>query len=86
MLNLFDKWLKENGYDITPDDIDLTSKEDETLLAFKMYLHETHYADMISYMREIGIKIPITGTNWPMFPANVRTERYRLHRQPYLLL
>ncbi len=74
MLNLFDKWLKDNGYDKTSADIDLTSKEDETLLAFKMYLHETHYKDMISYMREIGIKIPITGTNWAMFPANVKTQ------------
>ncbi len=74
-LGLFDKWLRENGYDMKASDFDLVGdKENDILVAFKMYIQEKHYADMISYMREIGVKIPINGTNHAIVPANIKTQ------------
>ncbi len=73
-LVLFDNWLIENGYDKRAKDFDLNDREDEILIAFKMYLQEKHYVDMISYMREIGVKIPINGTNHSICPANIKTQ------------
>lgn len=73
-LNLFDKWLTDNNIAKKAGDFDLNDMEDETIISFKMHLQETHYADMIAYMRSIGVKIPITGTNHAICPANVKTQ------------
>ncbi len=75
ILALFDKWLKENGYDKTSADFDFKNdSENETIVDFKIYIQEKYYEEMFSYMREIGIKIPLNGTNHSIVPANVKTQ------------
>ncbi len=74
LLGIFDKWLRSNGYSENASDFDLADMENEILIDFKMHLQEKHYTDMISYMREIGVKIPINGTNYSMSPANIKTQ------------
>ncbi len=82
-----DIWLKENKIDKSAEDIDLYDFEDETLIDFKMYIQEKYYKEMYSYMRECGVKIPITGTNWNSTPANVKnqlvTDFYDAHAYLY---
>ncbi|NLD86699.1 MAG: hypothetical protein GX633_00360, partial [Clostridiales bacterium] len=61
--NLFDAWLKENNIEYDAFSCDLTAK-DKPLVDFKIYIQEKYYVDMINFQRDIGVKIPITGTNW----------------------
>lgn len=73
--NKFDEWLKENKVDKKASDYESFDTDDEHLVAFKMYLHTEYYKELYDFMREIGIKIPITGTNYRPFPAVVETQR-----------
>lgn len=70
----FNKWLVQNKIDKKADDFDYGDFENETLIDFKIYLQESYYKEMYSFMRECGVKIPITGTNWSSCPANIKTQ------------
>lgn len=72
--DLFGAWLKENNIDKKPDDFEYKGDIDEILIDFKIYLEEKYYKEMCAYMRECGVKIPITGTNWSSCPANQKTQ------------
>ncbi len=74
-LNKFDKWLADNGIDKKAADFDLAlANEDETITDFNIYLQEEYYKIIYSYMRECGVKIPITGNNWKGTPGNTKTQ------------
>lgn len=34
------------------------------MIDFKLYLTDKYYSQMYQHLRDIGVKIPITGTNW----------------------
>lgn len=73
-LAMFDEWLKEKNIDQKAADFDLSDYDNETLIAFKIDLQTKYYREMTEYMRQVGIKIPICGTNWTSSPANVKTQ------------
>ncbi len=70
----FDKWLSEKGIDKKAEDFDYSDFADETLIDFKVYLQEKYYKIMTDEMKNCGVKIPLTGTNWSYCPANVKTQ------------
>ena len=70
----FDIWLKDNNIDKKACDFDLLNFDDETIIDFKIYMQEKYFKDMRDHMRECGVKIPITGTNWTSSPANLKTH------------
>ena len=72
--NLFDAWLKEKGIDYNAFNCDINNKDDEILINFKIELQEKYYKEMIDFMRDIGVRIPITGTNWSTSSANCKTQ------------
>ncbi len=59
----FKEWLEKEGKEADWENIDLFAA-DPTLIEFKLYMTEKYYLDMQQYFRELGVKIPITGTNW----------------------
>lgn len=59
----FKQWLEEQGIDYDWENCDLYA-EDECMLQFKMYMTKKYYREMYDYMRGIGVKVPIAGTNW----------------------
>ena len=71
--DLFAEWLKEKGkqYDAYTCDV---NGNDDILVEFKIHLQQQYYIEMISYMREIGVKIPITGTNHTVNSANCKAQ------------
>ena len=73
-LTYLDEWLKANGIDRRAEDFDLHSSEDRDFLDFKIYLQAKYYSEIIGAMRDAGVKIPITGTNWPVVPDNYRAH------------
>ena len=59
----FRDWLKEQGIEYDWENCDLYTGDDE-MVNFKIYITKKYYQEMYDYMRSIGVKIPITGTNW----------------------
>lgn len=70
----FNEWLKEKGIDRRAEDIFTMDKEDLDLLAFKGELQARYYAEMMTHMRSVGVKIPIAGTNWNVTPGNYPSQ------------
>ncbi|NMA09146.1 MAG: hypothetical protein GX929_08555 [Clostridiales bacterium] len=71
--SLYDKWLKTKGLTDDAFSCDLSANI-PSLIEFKIYLQEKYYDEMIGFLREIGVKIPLCGTNWAMCGANVKTQ------------
>ena len=69
-----DAWLAENGYSQKAEEFDPLDQKNEILIDFKIWLQEKYYQDMMAWMRQCGVKIPITGTNWTGTPANLKTQ------------
>ena len=70
----FDKWLAEQGDTRTSADFEINDLQDETVLSFREYLQEKYYHEMMDWMRQCGVKIPINGTNHTISPLNVKTQ------------
>ncbi len=70
---LFDQWLKEKGlaYDAFACDV---NANDAPLIRFKMEVQEAYYRELYDLMREIGVRIPIAGTNWMTANANTKAN------------
>lgn len=67
-------WLADNGIEYDWQNTDFYTVDD-TMVAFKIHLTKKYYAELYGYMREIGVKIPIAGSNWaPHVSACVKTE------------
>jgi len=60
---MFRAWLDKKGLSYDWEHCDLYAA-DEEMLQFKFDLSKKYYAELYNHMRTIGVKIPITGTNW----------------------
>jgi hypothetical protein len=70
---MFDKWLKNKNLKKPEGDIVYPS-DDPIVIDFLIEVQENYYKEMISHLRDIGVKIPITGTNWAKNAANRKTQ------------
>lgn len=68
------EWLEREKIDYPLEAVDFNS-QDETMIRFKMYVQEKYYREIYDFMRDIGVKIPITGTNWSINAANTKTQK-----------
>jgi len=59
----FKAWLEENGIDYDWENCDLFTGDDP-MIQFKIWRTRAYYEEVRDHMRAIGVKIPITGTNW----------------------
>lgn len=62
--DLLADWVKETGAELDPYTCNINDFDDPVQAAFRVKLQEDHYIDMMNCLREIGVKIPICGTNW----------------------
>jgi len=74
---LFRAWLDENGMEYDAENGDLMARV-APVIRFKTHLHKAYYTEMMAYLREIGVRHPVTGTNWTqhaaLFDANRVTD------------
>ena len=73
MENLYRKWAKEKKVKLPEEKIDFT-KSDDSMLKFFSDVTADYYREMISHMRELGVKIPIAGTNWTRNAAHLAAQ------------
>ena len=73
LVTRFGEWLTANK--LTGDaEAKAADANDEDFTNFRIELQESYYREMIGYMRSLGVKIPIAGTNWNHKPANYRAQ------------
>ena len=60
---MFKAWLEENGIEYDWENCDLFT-EDDPMIQFKIWQTSKYYNEMRDHMISVGVKIPITGTNW----------------------
>jgi len=60
---LFKAWLEENKLEYDWEHCEMYAQV-QPLVDFKLELTRKYYREMYDYMRALGVKIPITGTNW----------------------
>ena len=72
--NMFDAWLKENSIEFDAYAVELDDNTAEPLVNFKIEVMEKYYIDMYTFLRKIGVKIPINGTNWQRNGAVTKTQ------------
>lgn len=63
---LFKKWLEEKGIEYDWENSPFYEKEGPSV-DFKIELTKNYYKEMIAFLRGIGVKTPITGTNMVPF-------------------
>ena len=62
---MFAEWLEKHGItDTDPETVDLNTRENVTLNRFKIEVVENYYNSMFEYMRSLGVRVPLTGTNF----------------------
>lgn len=59
----FRDFLTQNNMEYDWEHCDLFTK-DEPMVLFKIDITKKYYQQMYNHMRSIGVKVPITGTNW----------------------
>jgi len=60
---MFKVWLEKNAVEYDWEHCDLYA-QDQPLLQFKLETTQNYLKEMYDHMRSLGVKIPITGTNW----------------------
>ena len=60
----FQAWRKEHGLEPVETPVDFDDRTREDLVPFKYELQRKYFDEMNAYMKSIGIRIPIAGTNW----------------------
>lgn len=65
---MFAQWLEEHGASFDWEHCDLYGNAPE-LIDFKVWVTKKYYTEMRDYLRALGVRIPITGTNWLMTDA-----------------
>jgi len=62
---MFKQWASENNIDLVKEKIDFTIPT-PAILRFFHKIQIDYYQEMLSYLKEIGVRVPITGSNWSM--------------------
>ncbi|HHW09666.1 MAG TPA: hypothetical protein GXX29_06810 [Firmicutes bacterium] len=71
--DLFTKWLHDKNLEKPAGDIAYPS-DNPVIVRFLMDVQMSYFREMYDHLREMGVKIPITGTNWAINAANRKTQ------------
>lgn len=61
--SLYRTWAREHAIQLAPGSIDFT-QPDPLMARFFVALMQDHDREMIANLRQIGVRIPVNGTNW----------------------
>jgi hypothetical protein len=61
---IYRKWAEENDLLVEAEYVDFLDENNNDITRFFCRVLEDYYLEIIEHLREIGVKIPITGTNW----------------------
>jgi len=61
--DMYRKWAKENNVDVGSEPVDFTNYT-EPILRFLHEVQRSYYKEMSGYLRSIGVRVPMSGSNW----------------------
>ena len=70
----FGVWLQQKGLSFDAFGCDI-NQDVEPLVSFKIELQTGYYREMYDYMRHVGVKVPICGTNWRINGAVTKSNQ-----------
>ncbi len=69
---MFKTWLEKNGKEADWENLPVFN-DDPVHAEFKVEVSKNFYREMVEHMRSLGVKIPLTGTNWVReYPGSIR--------------
>lgn len=71
--DLYRKWASERKVRVVNEQV-LFDKNDIKIQEFFTHITKEYYSEMILHMREMGVKIPISGTNWTRNTAHLTAQ------------
>lgn len=80
-------WAARNGVPAGKDQVNFAADTPE-VIAFIVDVQKSFYSEMIRHLRQLGVRIPITGTNWalggiPLLAAQMATDYTDSHTYWY---
>ena len=60
---MYRAWAKENGVTLPEGTIDFRSRTD-AMVRFFIHVQDAYHAEMGAFLRGIGVRVPMTGSNW----------------------
>ena len=63
-------WAAAQGRALSPEPIDFAG-DDETVIAFLGEVQRDYFSTMLQHLRQLGVRIPIAGTNWALGGATL---------------
>ena len=70
---MFAAWLKEQGIEYDAFGCPFFNT-DKPMTDFRIYLHRKFCEEMYAHLRSLGVKVPITGTNWAHTHALLKAQ------------
>lgn len=70
---MYRKWAAENKVKVGKEKVEF-DKNDINIQKFFIKVTTDYYQEMIAHMRNIGVKIPIAGTNWTINAAHLTAQ------------
>ncbi|MCK4966066.1 hypothetical protein KAS50_03485, partial [bacterium] len=67
------KWASDRNINLNNEEIDFT-KPDKNMAEFFCQIMADFNKDMLKYLKDIGVKIPLTGTNWSINLAILKAQ------------
>ncbi len=72
--NLYIKWAAENNIKVGNEKVKTDRKTNVNIQRFFIDITTEYYREMMAHMRDLGVKIPIAGTNWPRNAAHLTAQ------------
>lgn len=70
---MYRKWAAENKVKVGKEKVEF-DKNDINIQKFFIKVTTDYYQEMIAHMRDLGVKIPIAGTNWTINAAHLTAQ------------
>ena len=73
-MDMFAAWLQKKGIKGDVSKEELARAYDPAVLDFMVELQNIYYREMMDHLHGLGVRIPITGTNWVSPPDNLKSQ------------
>lgn len=71
--NRYRAWALTHSVSLKPEPV-VFDRQDANIVAFLMEVQKAYYREMIDHLRDIGVRIPIAGTNWTISAAHLACQ------------
>lgn len=60
---MYRQWAADHGVTVPEGKVDFRKRTDD-ITRFFIHVHDSYHAEMGAFLRELGVRVPMTGSNW----------------------